>query len=49
MFTTPFYPIGSARYSGAVPDNGRPQFRKTIDAATKPNAPFGEIFIRQTQ
>ena len=27
----------------------RPEFRKMIDEASKPNAPFGEILIRQTQ
>ena len=33
--------------SGRVAD--RPQFRKMIDEATKPKAPFKEILIRQTQ
>ena len=33
--------------SGRVAD--RPQFRKMIDEAAKPNAPFREIFIRRTQ
>ena len=33
--------------SGRIAD--RPQFRKMIDEATKPEAPFREILIRQTQ
>ena len=33
--------------SGRIAD--RPEFRKMIDEASKPNAPFGEILIRQTQ
>ena len=33
--------------SGRIAD--RPEFRKMIDAASKTNAPFQEIFIRQTQ
>ena len=33
--------------SGRIAD--RPEFRKMIDAASQPNAPFREIFIRQTQ
>ena len=33
--------------SGRIAD--RPEFRKMIDAASKTNAPFREILIRQTQ
>ena len=33
--------------SGRIAD--RPQFRRMIDEATKPEAPFKEILIRQTQ
>ena len=33
--------------SGRIAD--RPQFRRMIDEATKPEAPFREILIRQTQ
>ena len=33
--------------SGRIAD--RPEFRKMIDEAAKPNAPFKEILIRQTQ
>ena len=33
--------------SGRTAD--RPEFRKMIDEASKPTAPFGEILIRQTQ
>ena len=33
--------------SGRVAD--RPQFKKMIDTASNANAPFREIFIRQTQ
>ena len=33
--------------SGRIAD--RPEFRKMIDAATKPSAPFREILIRRTQ
>ena len=33
--------------SGRIAD--RPEFRKMIDAASQPNAPFREILIRQTQ
>ena len=33
--------------SGRVAD--RPQFRKMIDEAARPQAPFREILIRQTQ
>ena len=33
--------------SGRIAD--RPEFRKMIDEAAKPNAPFREILIRQTQ
>ncbi len=33
--------------SGLIAD--RPQFRKMLDEAAKPEAPFKEIFIRQTQ
>ena len=28
---------------------GRPQFRRMLDEASKPEAPFQEILIRQTQ
>ena len=33
--------------SGRIAD--RPQFRKMLDEAAKPEAPFNEIFIRKTQ
>ena len=33
--------------SGRIAD--RPQFRKMLDEASKPNSPFHEILIRQTQ
>ena len=33
--------------SGRIAD--RPQFQKMLDEATKPEAPFREILIRQTQ
>ena len=33
--------------SGRIAD--RPEFRKMIDVASQPNAPFREILIRQTQ
>ena len=33
--------------SGRIAD--RPEFRKMIDAASKTNAPFREILMRQTQ
>ena len=33
--------------SGRIAD--RPQFKKMIDEAAKPTAPFKEIFIRRTQ
>ena len=33
--------------SGRIAD--RPQFRKMLDEASKPDAPFQEIFIRKTQ
>ncbi len=33
--------------SGRIAD--RPQFRKMIDAASKPNSPFGEILVGRTQ
>ena len=33
--------------SGRIAD--RPEFSKMIDEASRPNAPFQEIFIRQTQ
>ncbi len=33
--------------SGRIAD--RPQFRKMLDEVTKPQAPFREILIRQTQ
>ena len=33
--------------SGRIAD--RPQFRRMLDEASKPEAPFQEIFIRQTQ
>ena len=33
--------------SGRIDD--RPEFRKMIDEAAKPNAPFKEILMRQTQ
>ena len=33
--------------SGRIAD--RPQFRKMLDEANKPNSPFQEIFIRRTQ
>ena len=33
--------------SGRIAD--RPQFRRMLDEASRPNAPFEDIFIRQTQ
>ena len=38
--------VGEAE-SGLIAD--RPQFRRMLDEASKPEAPFKEIFIRQTQ